>query len=148
MEPLAWTIAGEATEVHGNDFVDSLRLPIGMRVECRAQVELDAGEVEELPPEVVGEDGVVVVEMEHGNPWSCTTSSKNTRATEPAVYGCANGTKWAYLEKRLTMVRMTDFLLTCGSPSMKSIEICSQAWKGTSNGCRRPAGWSCSTLYC
>jgi hypothetical protein len=85
--------------------------------------------------------------MEAGNPWRRTTPSKNARATETAVYGCPNGMKWAYLEKRSTTVRMTDFPWTLGSPSMKSIEMSAHTWDGTSSGCSRPAGGNVSVLF-
>jgi len=42
--------------------------------------------------------------------------------------------KCAYLEKRSTTVKMTDFPPTLGSPSMKSIEISAHTWDGTGRG--------------
>jgi hypothetical protein len=54
--------------------------------------------------------------------------------------------KWAYLEKRSTTVKMTDFPATLGSPSMKSIEISAHTWVGTSTGCNKPAGCIVSVL--
>jgi hypothetical protein len=69
--------------------------------------------------------------MDDGIPWRRTTSSKNTHATELAIYRCASGMKCVYLEKRSTIVRITDFPCTRGRASMKSIAISSQMRAGT-----------------
>ena len=50
MNPSTWTIPGGAMKVHGDDLVDDLRLAVGLGVECHAQMELDAGELEEVTP--------------------------------------------------------------------------------------------------
>jgi hypothetical protein len=52
----------------------------------------------------------------------------------------------AYFEKRSTTVRMTDFPLTLGSPSMKSIEMSAHTWGGTSSGCSSPTGYNVLVL--
>jgi hypothetical protein len=84
--------------------------------------------------------------IEDGNPCSRTTPSKKARATEAAVYGWLSAMKWAYYEKRSMTVRMTDFPLTLGSPSMKSIEMSAHTWDDTSSGCSSPAGYNVSVL--
>jgi hypothetical protein len=57
--------------------------------------------------------------------------SKNMRATEAAEYGWLRAMKCAYLEKRSTMVKITDFPWTLGRPSVKSMEMSAHTWDGT-----------------
>jgi hypothetical protein len=56
--------------------------------------------------------------------------------------------KCEYLENRSTIVKITDFPCTFGSPSMKSIDMSDQIWEGTLRGCSSPAGWRASVLFC
>jgi hypothetical protein len=58
--------------------------------------------------------------IQAGMSWRRTISVKNSRATDSAVYRWPSGMKWAYLDSRSTMVRMTDLPATLGSPSTKS----------------------------
>lgn len=47
--------------------------------------------------------------------------------------------KCAFLEKRSTMVRTTNFPLTRGKPSTESMAQSLHTCSGTGNGCWRPA---------
>jgi hypothetical protein len=51
-------------------------------MEGHAYFQCDAGELEQLPPDVAGEDGALSVTMDSDNPWRCTMSWKNTWATD------------------------------------------------------------------
>jgi hypothetical protein len=62
LQPCAWTIASDATKVHGDGLVDGLRLAIGLRVERGTHPQLDACKLEELPPNVAGEHRVAVAD--------------------------------------------------------------------------------------
>ena len=65
---------------------------------------------------------------------------KKALATDSAVYGCAKGMKYAYLEKRSTTVSITLLPPTFGSASMKSMEMSSQTRDGTVKGCNKLTG--------
>ena len=49
--PLSGTIAGEATQLHGDDLVRHLRLAIGLRVERQAHLKLGTHGAEQGLPE-------------------------------------------------------------------------------------------------
>jgi hypothetical protein len=74
--------------------------------------------------------------------------SKKSRETDVVVYGWPSVMKWAYFDRRSTTVSMMDLPLTRGRPSTKSLAMSHQTAAGTTSGCRRPAGWSCSDLFC
>lgn len=76
-----------------------------------------------------------------------TISSKNTRATDSAVYGCPSGMKWAYLEKRSTTVRMTDLPPTLGSAVTKVVLTYCHTANRRKSDCRRLTGCRRSTLF-
>jgi hypothetical protein len=61
-------VPGEAMEVHCDYLVRSLRLPTRLEVERRGQVQLDIGEPEQLTPEAVGEDRVLITQDGARNP--------------------------------------------------------------------------------
>ena len=82
------------------------------------------------------------------NPWNRTILSKKARATDAVVKGWPSVMRCAYLERRSTTVRITDFPPTLGSPWMKSSEISVQTWDDSSRGCCRPTGCSVSILFC
>jgi hypothetical protein len=54
-------------------------------VERRAKAQGDAGEVEQLPKNVLVKTGSRSLTIEHGKPWSRTMWSKNACATDMAV---------------------------------------------------------------
>jgi hypothetical protein len=55
-----WVVTDEAPEVHGNDLICSLRLPVRFWVECRREIELHADQVKELLLKIAGEDRVTI----------------------------------------------------------------------------------------
>jgi hypothetical protein len=65
VKPALWAITSEVVEVDGDDAVCDLRLPVSLRVEHRACLELRAAEAEEFPPHGAGEDGVPVANDGH-----------------------------------------------------------------------------------
>ena len=87
---------------------------------------------------MAGEHGSLPLTMEKENPCNRMMPSKNVRATDVAVYGWPRAMKCAYLEKRSTTVRMTDFPCTLGSPSMKSMEMSAHTWDGTTAAAAAP----------
>ena len=62
VEPVAWAVAGEAPQVHGDGLVHRLRLAIRLRMEGRAETQLDARLTEEVPPHPTSENRVAVAD--------------------------------------------------------------------------------------
>ena len=56
------TIARNAAEIHRNDFVHRLGLPVCLGMERRAEAELDAGELEEVAPNMTSEHEVPITD--------------------------------------------------------------------------------------
>jgi hypothetical protein len=62
LKPLSWLITSEAVEVRRDHLVRCFLLAVGMGMKCRREVELDAGEGEQLLPELAGEDRISVAD--------------------------------------------------------------------------------------
>jgi hypothetical protein len=60
LEPLSRPIPHETTQVHRDHLVHCFRLAVGLRVECRKQMELDTDHREQLHPKFAGEDGILI----------------------------------------------------------------------------------------
>jgi hypothetical protein len=60
-------MVGDATQIHHDDLVGSFSLSIGLRVESGGEVELHACQEEQLTPEIVGEDRIVIRDDGVGN---------------------------------------------------------------------------------
>ena len=61
--------------------------------------------------------------MDIGNPWSLSTSFKNTIATSSVVKGLLSAKKWAYLVNLSITTMMVSQPLALGNPLIKSTEI-------------------------
>jgi hypothetical protein len=85
LEPLLRLTPREIAQVHGEHLVYCFRLAVGLRVECRRQMELDAGHHEQLHLEFAGEDGSRSLTMELGIPCSRTMSLKKARAMDVTI---------------------------------------------------------------
>ena len=62
VKPRSGSITGRAAKVHGYRLVRRLGLPVGLGVERRAHLQLDARELEQVPPDMAGEHRVAVAD--------------------------------------------------------------------------------------
>jgi hypothetical protein len=62
------TMKGEASKVHGNNLVSTVRFPVALPVKRRRHVELDAEQREQFPPELAHEYRIPVTHDRTGNP--------------------------------------------------------------------------------
>jgi len=72
---------------------------------------------------MAGEDWVPITDDQHWEAVEVYNAIKECPGDRDGGVGVASAMKYAYLEKRLTTVKLTDFPPTLGSPSIKSIEI-------------------------
>lgn len=115
--------ACEAMQVHGDDLIGRLRLPIGLRMECRRQLELDTCQVEKLTVERAGEDRVAIAHNGRQNPMQAHHIVEECACHRRRCVWIRRGMKCASLEKRSTTIKMTDLPLTLGSASTKSMAM-------------------------
>ena len=107
--PLSGMITGEAAEVHDDDLVCSLRLPIGLGMERQCHVQLGAREPHELAPEGRREDGVPIRDDGLRKTMEADNLGEERLDHRFRRVGCARRMKWQYLLQRSTTVKMTDF---------------------------------------
>lgn len=101
------SVPSGATKVHGYHLIDNLRLVSCLGMECGAQEELDIDHIEKVAPHVTCEDWITVIDDGGGKSCRRIMSSKKARVTDATEYRRLRAMKCTYLEKRLTMVRMS-----------------------------------------
>lgn len=85
LHPRTRPIPSDAVQVHGDHFVDHLRLAVGLWVERCSHTEFDAHHLEEILPHVPDEHGSRSLTMDSGNLQRRTMPSKKALATIVAM---------------------------------------------------------------
>ena len=62
VHPSSMSITCNTAQVHGNHFIDHLRLAVSLRVESRAHAQLDADHLEVVTPDVASEHGISIAD--------------------------------------------------------------------------------------
>jgi hypothetical protein len=68
LKPLAGTVTGEATKVHGDDLVGGFRLPVRLGVKCGGEIQLHTRQREQFTLEVACEHRVPIANNRSRDP--------------------------------------------------------------------------------
>jgi hypothetical protein len=109
-------------------------------MESHAHAKTDTGHLEQVAPHITGEDRVTVANDGVVEPMEANNAVKEGPGDRRGSVQMAQGDEMLVLGEAMNDGEDDCLPWTLGRPSMKSIEMSTHTWDGTSRGCRRPAG--------